>query len=98
MPRERNFKMEANQSGPGTRKNQTTRLAAGLSLSVFIALGILFWGNYAHPIEPLGIAGGVVVGFVYLIAVRYLKQKNDEDARRERDVERPSGSTERPTA
>jgi hypothetical protein len=90
-PEERNFRMDTQQSVAGSRKRQGKRIAAALSLFVLIALGILFWGNYARSIEPLGVAGGAVVFLVYLFANRYLEEKYHEDARRDKDPEYGSG-------
>jgi len=90
-PEERNFRMNTQQSEAGSGKRQGKRIAAPLTLFVLIALGILFWGNYARSIEPLGIAGGAVVLLVYLFANRYLEEKYHEDVRREKDAEYGSG-------
>jgi hypothetical protein len=90
-PEERNFRMNTQQSETGSGKRQGKRIAAALCLFVLIALGILFWGNYAQIIEPLGIAGGAIVLLVYLFANRYLEEKHHEDARREKDAEYGSG-------
>ena len=90
-PEERNFRMNTQQSEAGSGKRQGKRIAAKLFLFVLIALGILFWGNYAQIIEPLGIAGGAIVLLVYLFANRYLEEKYHEDARREKDAEYGSG-------
>ena len=83
--------MDTQKSESEAGKRQGKRIAAALSLFVLIALGILFWGNYARSIEPLGIAGGAVVLLVYLFANRYLEEKYPEDARREKDAEYGSG-------
>ena len=83
--------MNTQQSEAGSGKRQGKRIAAKLFLFVLIALGILFWGNYAQIIEPLGIAGGAVVLLVYLFANRYLEEKYNEDVRREKDAEYGSG-------
>jgi hypothetical protein len=90
-PEERNSRMDSQQSEAGSGKRQGKRIAAELFLFVLIALGILFWGNYAQIIEPLGIAGGAIVILVYLFANRYLEEKYHEDARREKDAEYRSG-------
>ena len=90
-PEERNFRMNTQQSEAGSGKRQGKRIAAKLFLFVLIALGILFWGNYAQIIEPLGIAGGAIVLLVYLFANRYLEEKYPEDAQRENDAEYGSG-------
>jgi len=90
-PEERNFRMNTQQSEAGSGKRQGKRIAAKLFLFVLIALGILFWGNYAQIIEPLGIAGGAIVLLVYLFANRYLEEKYPEDAQREKDAEYGSG-------
>jgi len=91
LPEERNFSMDTRQSVAGSRKRQGKPIAAALSLFVLIALGILFWGNYARSIEPLGVAGGAVVFLVYLFANRYLEEKYHEDARRDKGPEYGSG-------
>lgn len=83
--------MDTRQSEAGSRKRKGKRIAAELFLFVLIALGILFWGNYARSIEPLGIAGGAIVLLVYLFATRYLEEKQHEDARREKDAGYGSG-------
>jgi hypothetical protein len=85
-PEERNFRMDTQQSEASYGKRQGKRIAAELFLLVLIALGILFWGNYAQIIEPLGIAGGAIALLVYLFANRYLEEKRHEDARREQDA------------
>jgi hypothetical protein len=85
-PEKRNFRMDTQQAGAGYGKRQGKRIAAELFLLVLIALGILFWGNYAQIFEPLGIAGGVIVLLVYLFANRYLEEKHHEDARHEKDA------------
>jgi hypothetical protein len=83
--------MDSPQSEAGSGKRQGKRIAAGLFLFVLMALGILFWGNYAQFIEPLGIAGAAIVLLVYLFANRYLEEKYQEDTRREKEAEYPSG-------
>jgi len=83
--------MKTRQLEAGSQKKPGKRNAGGLSLFVLVALVILFWGNYARSIEPLGVAGGASVLLVYFFANRYLEEKHQEDARREKNAKYGSG-------
>lgn len=67
--------MDRRRKDGGDRDPARTWIAIGLSLLVLASLPLLVWGHAIRNVACLGIAGALLVGAAYALAVKYLEQR-----------------------